>query len=205
MTMKKFLVMAAVAFMAAMNVNAQSSVEDLKHEIGVTYGLGLSVFGDGIGYGISNGIFDKLLNRKWVNQEDFGTLCLEYFYHLSNPRWAVGGIVGYSQCSEDVENRDDGQIVGSRSRKYYTAMPSAKYYWVNKQYFGLYSKAALGVSVMTDKEEMNNRSDSSSRLYMAWQVSALCLEGGLPNARLFVEFGAGEQGILWLGGIRAKF
>ena len=57
--MKKFLMMVAVIVMTAASVNAQNKVEDLRHEIGVTYGLGASLVGDGIGNGLSNGIFDS--------------------------------------------------------------------------------------------------------------------------------------------------
>lgn len=203
--MKKFLMMVVVIVMTAASVNAQNKVEDLRHEIGVTYGLGVSVVGDGIGNGLSNGIFDSLLGRKWVNQKDFGTLSVEYFYHLNNPRTALGAIVCYSQTGEDVEN-GDGMIVGSRSRKYFSLMPSFKYYWVNKDYFGTYSKAALGVTYLNYNEEMTGGASSSdSNLYVAWQASFIGLEGGIPNFRAFVEIGAGEQGIVYLGGIRVKF
>ena len=57
--MKKLMIMVVAAMMATVNVNAQ--VENLRHEIGVTYGTGVSVFGDGLGEGlgraIANGMF----------------------------------------------------------------------------------------------------------------------------------------------------
>ena len=49
--MKKVILMVAVAFMTAMNVNAQN--EDLRHELSLSYGFGsIAQFGDGIGEGI---------------------------------------------------------------------------------------------------------------------------------------------------------
>ena len=46
------ILMVAVALMTAMNVNAQS--DELKNELGISYGLGISMIGDGIGNGIGN-------------------------------------------------------------------------------------------------------------------------------------------------------
>lgn len=203
--MKKFLMMVAVIVVTAASVNAQNKVEDLRHEIGVTYGLGASLVGDGIGNGLSNGIFDSLMGRRWVNQKDFGTLSVEYFYHLNDPRAALGAIVCYSQTGEDVEDIDM-KIVGSRMRKYFTLMPSFKYYWVNKDYFGTYSKAALGVTYLNYNEEANGGASSSdSNLYFAWQASLIGIEAGIPNLRAFLEVGAGEQGVIYFGGIKVKF
>lgn len=43
--MKKVILMVAVAFMTAMNVNAQN--EDLRHELSLSYGFGsIAQFGD---------------------------------------------------------------------------------------------------------------------------------------------------------------
>ena len=55
MKMKKYLVMVVAAMMATMNVNAQN--EDLKHEIGVSYGVGISTIADGIGNASHIGLY----------------------------------------------------------------------------------------------------------------------------------------------------
>ena len=91
--MKKLMMMVVAAMMATVNVNAQ--VENLRQEIGVTYGTGVSVFGDGLGEGlgraIANGMFGMgKVGTETYDEKDFGTLSLEYFYHLNNPRLAVG-------------------------------------------------------------------------------------------------------------------
>ena len=44
--MKRMMLMVLAALMATMTVNAQN--EDLKNEIGVSYGLGVSLIGDGL-------------------------------------------------------------------------------------------------------------------------------------------------------------
>ena len=61
--MKKFLVMVAVAIMAAVNVNAQS--DEPRHEVGVSYGVGASAIIDGLSNAFSNGLFDGIQGLKW--------------------------------------------------------------------------------------------------------------------------------------------
>jgi len=202
--MKKFLVMVAAAMMAAVSVNAQS--DDLKNEIGITYGVGLSTVGDGIGSG-SIAIIDYTLGQsEWANDKQFGTLGIEYFRHLSNPRLAVGGILTFASYGEDLVAKNGGQKSYERTRTYITVMPAIKYYWVNKNHFGLYSKAAVGGMMMIDKQKkMSDGSTSSDNsLYINFQASLLGLEAGSKNVRAFAEFGAGEQGFALLG-LRCKF
>ena len=90
------------ALMAMVCVQAQD--ENPRHEIGVSYGLGVSLIGDGIGNAVGAGIFDALTGYEWTNKKNFGTLGVEYFYHLADaPRTAIGGIFTYARYGEDVE------------------------------------------------------------------------------------------------------
>ena len=206
--MKKLMMMVVAAMMATVNVNAQ--VENLRHEIGVTYGTGVSVFGDGLGEGlgraIANGMFGMgKVGTETYDEKDFGTLSLEYFYHLNNPRLAVGGILGYATTSQKYRDMSTKNPEGDRTRNYYTVMPSIKYYWVNKNYFGLYSKAAIGATFVNAKVNKNGSKDTENKTYFSYQASFIGVEGGIPNLRAFVEGGFGEQGVIALGGVRVKF
>ena len=89
--MKKILVMVVVAISATLSVNAQ--VEDLRHEISVAYGTGSSIFGDGIGNAF-DALFNSISGVKTTNEKQFGTLSVEYFYHLNDPNVAIGLIGG---------------------------------------------------------------------------------------------------------------
>ena len=199
--MKKYFVMAVVALMTTMNVNAQS--DDPLNEIGVSYGLGVSLIGDGIGNGIGFALFESWSGRKLTNDKQFGSLGVEYFRHLDNPRMAVGAIATYAQYGEDVE--DNNQKVGERTRHYFSLMPAFKYYYVNGKNFGMYSKLAAGAMMSVFKsEDTKGGSDSDSKLYFMYQVSALGIEFGSQNFRGFLEAGAGEQGIV-LAGLKYKF
>ena len=201
--MKKYFVMVVAAMMATMNVNAQN--EDLKHEIGVSYGAGVSLIADGIGNGIGRGFWDSVSGSEWTNDKQFGTLAVEYFYHTNNPKLAVGGIVTYSRYGEDVMRKDTRNIVGERTRHYISVMPSVKYYWINKNHFGLYSKAAAGAMIFSEKSKDKelNKEETDSKVYFMGQVSAIGVEFG-GQVRGFIEAGCGEQGIV-LAGVKYKF
>ena len=189
------------ALMAMVCVQAQD--ENPRHEIGVSYGLGVSLIGDGIGNAVGAGIFDALTGYEWTNKKNFGTLGVEYFYHLADaPRTAIGGIFTYARYGEDVEK--GGVKEGERTRSYMTLMPSVKYYYVNGKNFGLYSKVAAGVMMMRAKSESNGKSDTNSDFRFMCQASLLGLEAGSQNFRCFFELGAGEQGII-LVGLKYKF
>lgn len=200
--MKKILVMVAAAMMTATSMFAQE--EQPRHEIGVSYGAGISLIGDGIGNGLTNGIFDAMNGRKWENSRELGTVAVEYFYHLNNPRLAVGGVVTYARMGEDVIY--EGEKEGERTRNYMSVMPAMKYYWVNKKYFGFYSKAAAGFMYAYAKSDniRKGTTDKESRFNFMFQASLVGLEGGSTHIRGFFEAGVGEQGII-LAGARYRF
>ena len=58
-------------------VNSMAQTDEPQNEIGISYGLGVSLIGDGIGNGIGAGIFDSMVGRKWTNDKQFGTLGIE--------------------------------------------------------------------------------------------------------------------------------
>ena len=199
--MTKKLTFLFAALMAVVTLQAQD--EKPRHEIGVSYGVGVSLIGDGIGHSIGSGIFENLFGYEWTDKKEFGTLGLEYFYHLAdNPRVALGGILTYARYGEDVEK--GGVKQGDRKRTYVSLMPSVKYYYVDGKNFGLYSKAAVGVMLLNVKSTMGGQSDSNSEVRFMGQASLLGLEAGSQNFRGFLELGVGEQGIA-LVGLKCKF
>jgi len=201
--MKKLLIVIVFAISATMSVNAQ--VEDLRHEISVTYGTGNSILGDGIGNAF-DAPFNSISGVKATNEKQFGTFSVEYFYHLNNPDLAIGLIGAYSKESRDLEKSDTK--IGDAEKTNFTIMPSAKYYWSNKEHFGFYSKIAFGVTFHNEKSTSSKyESDNydNSKTYFATQISPIGLEAGIKNLRAFLELGWGEQGTIAFIGLRAKF
>ena len=198
--MKKIMLMVVTAMMATVKVNAQN--EDLHHEISLSYGLGsIAQFGDGLGEGIGL-IFT---NTEYDDGSIVGPISFEYFYHFNNPRLALGGSFTYSKWDSDVMVRKSQQKVGERKRNFFSVMPSFKCYWVNKNYFGLYSKASAGVGFLkcTDKDfEANTKKDDNGTYFM-FQLSFIGAEFG-SKFRGFAELGIGDQGFIQAG-VRYKF
>ena len=198
--MKRILVMVAVALMATMSVNAQN--EELRHEVSVAYGgPSLSQFGSGLGEGLGL----AFTNSEYDDGNIFGPISAEYFYHPNNPRLAVGGIITYSKWDSDVLRRSNhNDKLGERNRNYLSVMPGIKWYWVNKNSFGFYSKAAAGPMFVFCKSEdyESNKSLTQNGTYFLFQCSPIGIEFG-GKFRGFAEIGLGEQGVL-LGGLRYK-
>jgi hypothetical protein len=202
--MKKVLMMVVVAMMTAMSVNAQSN--EPRHEIGLSYGLGASAVLDRLGNAIGNGIFDSLSGVETKDQDDLGTAAIEYFYHLNNPRLAIGGIVAIAHYGEDIVKKKDNSVkVGERARDYFTVMPAVKYDWIHKPHFALYSKAAAGIMYYEckDKDLELKKEYKDHDTFFMYQLSFIGAEFG-AKVRGFVEGGMGEQGFI-LGGIKFKF
>lgn len=199
--MKKFFPMVAVAMMAAMSVNAQN--ENLHHELSLSYGVGsIAQFGEGLGEGLGLIFSDTEYDDGFI----LGPISVEYFRHMNNPRLAIGGFVSYSKWDSDIQKRSGSHDkVGERNRNYFAVMPAIKWYWTNKNSFGLYSKAAVGTAFLssTEKDFATNKSKDDNGTYFMFQASLIGAEFG-KQFRGFAELGVGEQGFL-LAGIRYKF
>lgn len=199
--MKKMVLMVAVALMTAMSMNAQN--EDLKNELSLSYGFGsISQFGDGLGEGLA------LIGTGTEYDDGFilGPISVEYFRHLGNPRLAIGGFVSYSKWDSDVlRNSGSHEKLGERKRNYFSVMPAIKWYWVNKNSFGLYSKAAAGAAFLnsTEEELATKKKHDDNGTYFMFQLSFIGAEFG-GKFRGFAELGIGDQGFLQAG-VRYKF
>ena len=198
--MKKILLMAVVAMMATVSVNAQG-YEETKHEVAISYGI----------YSNSQilDVFEEMFNAvnvsEFKDEKFFGPIGVEYFYHI-NPAIGVGGIFTYGQNKQEAIYNSNK--IGVSKNSYMTIMPAVKFDWLRKKNFGMYSKLAVGVTFRGEKFESEDTGKYSNytenKVHFNWQASALGMEVGSPNLRGFVELGFGEQGIV-LAGIRCKF
>jgi len=201
--MKKILLMVAVAMMTATSVNAQDGYDDTKQEVAVSIG-GLSnstwmSIGEDLGTIIASGGTATYDDGKFT-----GPISVEYFYHLDS-KWGVGLIGVFTQEKKDMFFQKEK--IGEAKNVYYTFMPAAKYNWLRKKNFGMYTKLAAGLSFLSQKEEMTDKSfedRSESSVCFNFQASLLGMEFGSPYLRGFLELGVGEQGLA-LVGVRCKF
>ena len=204
--MKKLVLMVVAAMMTTMSVNAQSDEPYLKHEIGVSYGTlsnsNWMSFGEALGSSIAS------FGQCSYNDGRFtGPIALEYYYHV-NPVIGVGGVGVYALEKKDMMML--GDKVGDAKNTYISVMPSVKFNWLRKKYFGLYSKVAAGVCFRNQKEEFQvnptaeRQSNSKNSVLFNFQMTGIGIEAGPANIRAFAEFGVGEQGAALIG-LRCKF
>ncbi len=192
--MKKFLVMVAVAMMAAINVNAQG---EQKHEIGVFYGVGSAS-------DIISSITSSISAAAGDQSSFWGPIGVEYYYHIS-PVVALGGVASYAGCkAEDERTRKD-----DLKEKFISVMPSVKFNWLRKRNFGMYSALSAGlmfvsVSCNDNAKAADPKAKDETLTTFMFQATALGAEFGGEQFRGFVEAGVGEKGLL-CAGLRYKF
>ena len=192
--MKKFFAMVVVAIMTIVNVNAQ---DELKHEVGVFYGLGSA-----------SDILSTLTSAFAAAAGDqsswWGPVGVEYYYHLT-PVVGWGAVAEYAKCKA----MDDKAKVVGLNETFITVMPSVKFNWLRKKHFGMYSGLSAGVMLLSmsvdDKVKASNpdAKDETLTRFM-FQATALGAEFGGEQFRGFVEAGFGEKGML-CAGLRYKF
>ena len=110
--MRKFLVIAAVAMMTVVNMNAQGGQ---KNEIGVFYGTGsasnlLSVYTEAFAAAVGK-------QSSW-----WGPIGVEYYYHVS-PVVGFGAVAAYASCKAENENTHKSDF----TERFITVMPSVKF------------------------------------------------------------------------------
>lgn len=196
---KSVLLSAFVALMTVIGVQSAMAQDEFKHEVAVSYGVLsnsqiLDVYEEAITAPIHGSTTLK-------DDKFFGPISAEYFYHLE-PWIGVGGILVYGQKKGDLYSDADNKKVGEDKNTYLTVMPAAKFDWLRRANFGLYSKVAVGVTLRHDVTDDIDYDESA--LHMNWQLTAIGVEVGSKQIRAFAELGTGEQGVL-LGGIRYKF
>ena len=141
--------------------------------------------------------FEPLLSSSLssLNQDTklSGSTTAEYSYRM-NKRIGLGGIVSYERAKSDFS--DNYEIKDN----FITVMPSLKINWLNKKYFDLYSKAAVGATFNLTKDSDNQKNND---LYFAFQASLLGIDIGRSICG-FAELGVGQQGVVVVG-VKTKF
>ena len=227
-TFLKTMAAAVILCGASLNAQAQNSgYYDTKDEVAVAVGVGsnsqiinafssiFSVMGEALISSMLTG-GQYVGSTTYENEKDIPALSVEYFHHLS-PGVSIGGIAAFNGTSSDMYcklRHTDGTTVtnekiGSSHKYYFSVMPAAKFDWLRRKNFGLYSKVAVGATYYTEKQKQDVEGDKKkvhddSGVRFNFQASLLGVEVGSQKFRGFAEFGVGEQGIA-LAGLRYKF
>lgn len=192
---------AAILFCGtSVSAQAQSTSDDIKHEVGVSYGGGSVSTWASIGRAIGDALFSGL-NVRYENSSWFGSLSAEYFYHVDDGV-GIGAIGCFSQDNDDL--LIDNTKQGDRTTQFITLMPALKYEYLRKKHFGMYFKAAAGYTLKRVNEVYKSEDKTKTDGMFNFQISLLGMEAGSQHLRGFIEAGFGEQGII-LAGLRCKF
>lgn len=210
--MKKVITLAAtaLALMFATDSYAQVIGKDIitKNEISVSYGTlsnseWIEAFGE---------VVTVMFGGDTKTKNAFGPMSAEYFRRVS-PVVAVGAIGSVSSFREDMMKRTTttsgettSEKIGDYTRSYFSFMPAAKFNWLRKEHFGMYSKIAAGVTFANTNMKDTDPTVATKKdnnVMFNFQASLIGIEAG-EQLRGFAEFGMGEQGAILLG-IRYNF
>ncbi len=232
----KSMIIAAALLCGTVN-NAQAQSEDYpKDEVAISIGAGtnsqifsafsnlFSALGEVLITSMGSG-GHYTGHTSYDNEKYIPPISIEYFHHL-NKTVSIGAIGCFNGYTSDMfftwqKNNGDGtgtvkskEKIGVAKKYYATLMPAVKFDWVRTKNFGVYSKLALGLTYMYEKEiqkkddtgkDIGEKKLHSDTGFMGnFQASLLGIEGGTMKIRGFAELGCGEQGIL-LAGLRYKF
>ena len=174
-----------------------AKAQEPKQEVGVFYGV----------QSASNllSIVTTSLSAAVGEQSSFwGPVGVEYYYHVS-PVVGLGGVAAYAGCkAEDEKTKKD-----DLTETFITVMPSAKFNWLRKKNFGLYSAVSAGIMLINVSCNENAKAadpkaiDETVPIFM-FQATALGAEFGSEQFRGFIEGGIGEKGTI-CAGLRYKF
>lgn len=186
------LLLMIVAVLSSANYASAQDEDFKRHEISVSYGTIPTT--DWIDF-YSDVLVTGLLGEA-TDFSSWGTINATYNFRLTKII-ALGGTFTYSHNKNGASTEERFRAENT----YFTFLPNAKFNWVNKKYFTLYSRAGLGISFRHAKYNSDGSTDNST--LCAFQVSPIGIEVGNAVAG-FVEVGIGTSGILQ-GGIRCRF
>lgn len=205
--MRKYLFMAVAATMATVSVNAQDIYAESKHEVAVSSG------GASMSNIIDLGMLMNDVGRSdgvMYNLNKIHAYSVEYFYRLKE--WlAVGGMLTYGSGNPKateiadgtpITEATNGPKIAEMKNHYVSLMPTVKFDWIRRQYFGMYSKVGVGLTSRHERVLYSNyarRDEQASYLHLNGHLTLVGMDFGSPHFRGFFDLGFGEQGIIVLG------
>lgn len=189
--MRKFFVTTALLLgfvwsSSAQYVSHDRGAEWRDHEIGLAHGM--------VTQQLLINSFVKIFSLGFADIDTmlYGATSGEYLYYV-NKHIGLGGTLGY-------EFGREGQNADYKARFHYlTVMPTAKFYWFNRPYVGMYTRMSLGATFGLGSVDQQQ----SMRVLPAFHLGAVAVEVG-GKFRFFTELGFGSLGLIQAG-FRFKF
>ena len=158
-----------------------------------------------VSWGLASGpmIADAFASALTGNTEyamQTGTISAQYMHNLNK---TLG--IGITASFEGLSAKKTDAMKEDLSNNYINIMPTARAYWFRKSMFGMYSRAAAGVTVNSfdylNTQDGKTNKDSKTEVGFAWQVSPVGIEIGNNQVSGFLEGGFGYQGMV-IAGVR---
>ncbi len=189
--MKKILYIFSLLCTVALGANAQD-YETPSNEISVSWGLGSGpMIADAFASGLTG-------STEYGMQT--GNISAQFMHNLNK---TIG--IGVTASFEGLSAKKTDEMTEDLSNNYITIMPTARAYWFRKSMFGMYSRAAAGVTFNSfdylNAKDGKTVKDSESEVSFAWQVSPVGIEIGSNKVSGFLEGGFGYQGLV-IAGVR---
>lgn len=209
--MKKIALILAFGMMLAPCVKAQDCRLQ-NDEITLSYGR-VSI--PGFAYTFAS-IFTTALTFGYLSPEGFhstGALTAGYWHHFSS-RFSVGGNLVYENFrmnfNQYAGKDENGQILRKPSdwnnMSFTSLMPGVKFQWVNREHFGMFTKADAGgiwyhnqrIDIQADESNRETH-DAGNDFGFAFQLSLIGIEAGNGHWRGTTEIGWGMEGLVQAG------
>lgn len=177
----------------------KAAMPEQRNEITIGYGWGTFIdatfiFANGLVTAFSAG------NIRTDNYQALGSVNAEY-YRVLNKTFSVGGSFSWTGGSADIINKEDVKT-GTSHYSAFVIMPSVKAFWFRKKHVAMYSKLALGLTMLDGFD--NKESERNYSPFFAGQAGAVCIQAGGKHVRGFLETGGGMQGFI-TGGLSISF
>lgn len=177
----------------------KAAMPEQRNEITIGYGWGTFIdatfiFANGLVTVFSAG------HIRTDNYQALGSVNAEY-YRVLNKTFSVGGSFSWTGGSADIINKEDVKT-GKSHYSAFVIMPSVKAFWFRKKHVAMYSKLALGLTMLDGFD--NKESERNYSPFFAGQAGAVCIQAGGKHVRGFLETGGGMQGFI-TGGLSISF
>lgn len=177
----------------------KAAMPEQRNEITIGYGWGTFI---DVTFIFANGLVTVFSagNIKTDNYQALGSVNAEY-YRVLNKTFSAGGSFSWTGGSADIINKEDVKT-GTSHYSAFVIMPSVKAFWFRKKHVAMYSKLALGLTMLDGFD--NKESERNYSPFFAGQAGAICIQAGGKHVRGYLETGGGMQGFV-TGGLSISF
>lgn len=199
--MKKSIWILIILFLIPNSKIKAEDWTDMMHEVSFSYGV--FPVQDLLGYYENYFVKQRVKSsmEAFDDKAKFGAFSVSYLFY---PDENIGLGLIYSYHNGDKEILKGKTPIGTCYSSFHTIAPSFKYNWYNYDYFTLYTRINMGVSIATakfsyfDLDKQREGEKTEVKPFFMYQVSPIGVELGRQVAG-FLEAGFGHLGTVTVG------